>query len=118
MSNYKQVKYAVINRGLVDNYYVRIFLDNGASYDRYFIFTMKDKPLMNLFGNIVKSKQYAVQSLQSDYKRFQEIAEAVVKGEQTAQVNIKELHPIKIDLFQEEQDNSFYWRVDNCSTMF
>ena len=102
MANYKSVYYAVIPRGLVDYFYIRIFMDNGISYDRYFSFNLQQKILMQAFHNILKGKQYAVQHLQSDYKRIQEIAEAIVKCELSKQVTIKELHPININLFQED----------------
>lgn len=104
MANYKNVSYAIIPRGLVDNFYIRIHLDNGVYYDRYFSFNLDQKELMKEFYNILKSKQYSIQHLQSDNKRIQEIAEAITKSDSCNKTTVEDLHPININLFLDENN--------------
>ena len=98
MANYKEVKYAIQYRGLVSAYHIRIYLDNGVWYDRVFNERL-DNTALHL---ILQGKRFAVQHLQDDNERLQEIAEAVFKGDGTKEISMDEYIDDKIPNYHNE----------------
>jgi len=105
MTKTKSIKFAVIPRGLVDYYYVRIFMDNGVSYDRFYQFTYEEREWSNALGNILNDKKYAIQHLQSEFKRIQEITKTVVEANVVEPVSIKEFGPLRMNVYEDPRND-------------